>query len=60
MPSRFGLRMRESVVVDGKPGLEVKADHTQGGFRWLTVGVEGEAVPEIRILQPKAWHDKKG
>ena len=33
----------------GKLGLEVKADYTLGGFRWLTVGVEGEAVPEITL-----------
>lgn len=36
----------------GKLGLEVKADYTQGGFRWLTVGVPGEAVPEIVLTVP--------
>jgi catechol 2,3-dioxygenase-like lactoylglutathione lyase family enzyme len=36
----------------GKLGLEVKADHTQGGFRWLTVGVPGETVPEIVLTVP--------
>jgi catechol 2,3-dioxygenase-like lactoylglutathione lyase family enzyme len=36
----------------GKLGLEVKADYTRGGFRWLTVGVEGEAVPEIALDVP--------
>jgi len=36
----------------GKLGLEVKADYTQGGFRWLTVGVAGEPVPEIVLDVP--------
>jgi uncharacterized glyoxalase superfamily protein PhnB len=36
----------------GKLGLEVKADYTRGGFRWLTVGVAGEAVPEIVLDVP--------
>jgi catechol 2,3-dioxygenase-like lactoylglutathione lyase family enzyme len=36
----------------GKLGLEVKADYTQGTFRWLTVGVPGEAVPEVALLVP--------
>ena len=36
----------------GKLGLEVKADYTRGGFRWLTVGVPGEAVPEIVLDVP--------
>jgi extradiol dioxygenase family protein len=36
----------------GKLGLEVKADYTQGGFRWLTVGVPGQAVPEIVLTVP--------
>ena len=36
----------------GKLGLEVKADYTRGGFRWLTVGVEGEAIPEITLDVP--------
>ena len=35
-----------------KLGLEVKADYTQGGFRWLTVGVPGEALPEIVLTVP--------
>jgi catechol 2,3-dioxygenase-like lactoylglutathione lyase family enzyme len=36
----------------GKLGLEVKADYTRGGFRWLTVGVPGEAIPEIALVVP--------
>jgi len=35
-----------------KLGLEVKADRSAGGFRWLTVGVPGEAVPEIVLDVP--------
>jgi catechol 2,3-dioxygenase-like lactoylglutathione lyase family enzyme len=35
-----------------KLGLEIKADYTQGTFRWLTVGVPGEALPEIALLVP--------
>jgi uncharacterized glyoxalase superfamily protein PhnB len=37
-----------------KLGLEVKTDVKQGPFRWLTVGVPGEAVPEIALLVPGA------
>jgi catechol 2,3-dioxygenase-like lactoylglutathione lyase family enzyme len=36
----------------GKLGMEVKADHTNGGYRWLTVGVPGEDVPEIVLEVP--------
>jgi catechol 2,3-dioxygenase-like lactoylglutathione lyase family enzyme len=36
----------------GKLGLEVKGDYTRGGFRWLTVGAEGEALPEIALNVP--------
>lgn len=36
----------------GKLGLEVKADYTQGGFRWLTVGVPGEPLPEVQLAIP--------
>ena len=36
----------------GTLGLEVKADYSRGGFRWLTVGVPGEAVPEIVLDVP--------
>jgi uncharacterized glyoxalase superfamily protein PhnB len=36
----------------GTLGLEVKADFTRGGFRWLTVGVPGQAVPEIVLDVP--------
>jgi catechol 2,3-dioxygenase-like lactoylglutathione lyase family enzyme len=36
----------------GKLGLEVKADFTRGGFRWLTVGVPGEAIPELVLDVP--------
>lgn len=36
----------------GQLGMEVKADYTQGGFRWLTVGVPGEPVPEIVLNVP--------
>ena len=36
----------------GKLELEVKADYTRGGFRWLTVGVPGQAVPEIVLDVP--------
>ena len=36
----------------GKLGLEVKADFTRGGFRWLTVGVPGEAIPELVLNVP--------
>ena len=36
----------------GKLGLEIKADYTRGGFRWLTIGVPGEAVPEIVLDVP--------
>ena len=36
----------------GKLGLEVKADYNRGGFRWLTVGVAGEALPEIPLVVP--------
>ena len=36
----------------GKLGLEVKADINQGGFRWLTVGVPGEPIPEITLDVP--------
>jgi catechol 2,3-dioxygenase-like lactoylglutathione lyase family enzyme len=37
----------------GKLGLEVKADYTNHGYRWLTVGVVGEKVPEIVLDVPK-------
>lgn len=36
----------------GKLGLEVKADYSRAGFRWLTIGVAGEAVPEIVLDVP--------
>ncbi len=36
----------------GKLGLEVKADINKGGFRWLTVGVPGEPIPEITLDVP--------
>ena len=36
----------------GKLGFEVKADYSQGGYRWLTVGVAGEPVPEIVLDVP--------
>jgi uncharacterized glyoxalase superfamily protein PhnB len=36
----------------GTLGLEVKADYTRGGFRWLTVGVPGQAVPELVLDVP--------
>jgi catechol 2,3-dioxygenase-like lactoylglutathione lyase family enzyme len=36
----------------GKLGLEVKADYTRGGFRWLTVGAPGQNVPEIALNVP--------
>lgn len=36
----------------GKLGLEVRADYTNGGFRWLTVGVPGETFPEIALVVP--------
>ena len=36
----------------GQLGMEVKADYNQGGYRWLTVGVPGEAVPEIVLNVP--------
>jgi uncharacterized glyoxalase superfamily protein PhnB len=36
----------------GKLGLEIKADYSRGGFRWLTVGVPGEAIPEIVLDVP--------
>jgi uncharacterized glyoxalase superfamily protein PhnB len=44
----------------GKLGLEVKADYTRGGFRWLTVGVAGEAIPEVvlEVPGPPAVDDK--
>lgn len=35
-----------------KLGLEVKADYTRAGFRWLTIGVPGEAIPEIVLDVP--------
>jgi uncharacterized glyoxalase superfamily protein PhnB len=35
-----------------KLGMEVKADYTQGGFRWLTVAVPGEPIPEIVLTVP--------
>jgi uncharacterized glyoxalase superfamily protein PhnB len=46
----------------GKLGLEVKADYTRGGFRWLTVGVAGEAIPEIvlDVPGPPAVDEKTG
>jgi uncharacterized glyoxalase superfamily protein PhnB len=36
----------------GKLGLEIKADIQKGGFRWLTVGVPGQAIPEIALDVP--------
>ena len=36
----------------GKLGFEVKSDFTQGGFRWLTVGVVGQPIPEITLDVP--------
>ena len=36
----------------GKLGLEIKADYTRGSFRWLTIGIAGEAVPEIVLDVP--------
>jgi uncharacterized glyoxalase superfamily protein PhnB len=36
----------------GKLGFEVKADISNGGFRWLTVGVAGEPFPEIVLDVP--------
>ncbi|MBX7214702.1 MAG: VOC family protein [Thermoflexales bacterium] len=36
----------------GKLGFEVKADVGKGGFRWLTVGLPGEAIPEIALDVP--------
>jgi predicted enzyme related to lactoylglutathione lyase len=36
----------------GKLGLEVKADYTRGAYRWLTIGVAGEAVPEMVLDVP--------
>jgi uncharacterized glyoxalase superfamily protein PhnB len=36
----------------GKLGLEIKADIHKGGFRWLTVGVPGQAIPEIALDVP--------
>lgn len=36
----------------GTLGLEVKADINKGGFRWLTVGVPGEPIPEITLDVP--------
>ena len=36
----------------GTLGLEVRTDLTRGGFRWLTVGVPGETVPEIVLDVP--------
>ncbi len=35
-----------------KLGLEVKTDLNRGGFRWLTVGVPGEAIPEFVLDVP--------
>jgi uncharacterized glyoxalase superfamily protein PhnB len=35
-----------------KLGLAVKADYSRGGFRWLTVGVEGQEIPEIALVVP--------
>jgi uncharacterized glyoxalase superfamily protein PhnB len=32
--------------------LEVKADINRAGFRWLTVGVPGQPVPEIQLDVP--------
>jgi uncharacterized glyoxalase superfamily protein PhnB len=36
----------------GTLGLEVRADYHRGGFRWLTVGVPGQAIPEIVLDVP--------
>ena len=36
----------------GKLGLEVKADYTRGGFRWLTVGVPGQDVSIVLMAVP--------
>jgi len=36
----------------GKLGLEVRSDFSRGGFRWLTVGVVGEPLPEIVLDVP--------
>jgi uncharacterized glyoxalase superfamily protein PhnB len=35
-----------------KLGLEVRTDINRGGFRWLTVGVPGEPLPEIVLDVP--------
>ncbi|HTQ03385.1 MAG TPA: VOC family protein, partial [Polyangiaceae bacterium] len=36
----------------GKLGLEVKSDFSQGGYRWLTVGVAGTQGVEIQLDVP--------
>jgi predicted enzyme related to lactoylglutathione lyase len=36
----------------GKLGMEIKADFSRGGFRWVTVGIPGEANPEIQLDVP--------
>lgn len=36
----------------GKLGLEVKADFTKDGFRWLTVGIPGEQGVEMVLDVP--------
>src|SRR5262249_16956659 len=44
----------------GKLGLEVKADHTRGGFRWLAVGAPGEPGPQIVVDVPgPPWMDEQ-
>ncbi len=50
--SGSSITRRLSTSTLGSSGLEVKADYTQGGFRWLTVGVAGEPVPEIVLDVP--------
>lgn len=36
----------------GKLELEKRADYNRGGFRWLTVGVPGQEIPEIVLDVP--------
>jgi catechol 2,3-dioxygenase-like lactoylglutathione lyase family enzyme len=33
-----------------KLGFEVRADHSMGNFRWLTVSPKGQAEPEIVLM----------
>lgn len=39
-----------------KLGFEIRADFTNGGYRWLTVGLKGQPDMEFQLSELKASH----